>query len=500
MLKQDEPIKLILIFYAFLFFTSGRKIPEKCELITVTLCKNMPYNYTKLPNSMNHDNQKEINRILSDYGQLLQTRCSEYLQKFLCSLFVPFCTELDTFILPCQDLCLDSRQKCEKHMKEVGFGWPDILECDQFPQQDQQKYVCIPLETDYNDTLPDSTELLFTYKDVDSKEVEVDTTFKEQIILLLSTRHQILLYNVPTQDLITLHTGLDKGASIDFHYKEKYIFWAGEEDGRIHRATLTLDVLRDMRDFAETVQSNIESLAIDWVTDHIFWLESYPASLKVSTLDGNNPTKLHEFKKDRNHNEKVPKFLVIDPLAGFLFWVEFEGDVYTPGVSIERYDLRTHLKMTIFNISSDDLHNMGRPKGLALDMDIKRVYWTDARSESIQSIGYDGKNFNMLVTSPKFLGEPLALSKYKKNLFWSDDVTNSIGKTNIDNGRRPSFIETLTASEAIDLKVFHQDVQPTGKASYDIILISGTIVSNGNWNIILITFTISMFASLLSMY
>lgn len=58
-------------------------------------------------------------------------------------------------------------------MKEVGFGWPDILECNQFPQQNQQKYVCIPLETDYNDTLPDSTELLFTYKDVDSKEVEV---------------------------------------------------------------------------------------------------------------------------------------------------------------------------------------------------------------------------------------------------------------------------------------------------------------------------------------
>lgn len=59
--------------------------------------------------------------------------------------------------------------------------------------------------------------------------------------------------------------------------------------------------------------------------------------------------------------------------------MEFEGDVYTPGVSIERYDLRTHLKLTIFNISSDNLHNMGRPKGLALDMDIKRVYWTDAR-------------------------------------------------------------------------------------------------------------------------
>ena len=53
------------------------------------------------------------------------------------------------------------------------------------------------------------------------------------------------------------------------------------------------------------------------------------------------------------------------------------------------------------------------------------------RSESIQSIGYDGKNFNMLVTSPKFLGEPLALSKYKKNLFWSDDVTNSIGKVRL---------------------------------------------------------------------
>ena len=52
----------------------------------------------------------------------------------------------------------------------------------------------------------------------------------------------------------------------------------------------------------------------------------------------------------------------------------------------------------------------------------------------------------------------------------------------------------------IQLTWFHLFLLFSGKTSYDIILISGTVVSNGNWNIILITCTISMLASLLSMY
>lgn len=491
MFTLDDPIKFLLAITAYIHVTSGKGVPDKCEPITVNLCKNMPYNYTKLPNSMNHGDQKEINKIMLDYDQLLQTRCSEYLQKFLCSLFVPICTELDNFILPCKDLCFDSKKKCEKHMKGVGYSWPDILDCEKFPQKDQERYVCVPLEADNNNTVPDSTELWFAYKDVDSKEVEVDTSFKEQTILLLSTRNQISQYNVPTQDLITLYTGLDNGAVVDFHYTKQYIFWAGVGDRSIHRARLILDGLREELVFGETVQSNIESIAVDWLTDHLFWLESFPASLKVSTLNGINPTVLYDFGVKKNNNLKLPRFLAVDPLSGYLFWVEYQGDVYTPGVTIERFDLKTRAKMTIFNTSGDAVHSMGRPKGLALDLEKKRVYWTDASSESIQSIGYNGKSFKMLVTSEDFLGEPLALSKFRNNLFWSDDITNSIGTINIDNGKQPAFIETLTSSEAIDVKVFHADVQPEGKAPYEITLVvSQGNVSYGNLFLLYITITV----------
>lgn len=166
---RDEPIYIFILFAAFLCYTSGKSIPESCELITVKFCRNMPYNYTKLPNSLNHDNQGNIDKILSHFDPLVQMGCSKYLEKFLCSLYVPFCTELDTFILPCKDLCLDSKTNCEKHMKQYGYTWPKILDCNQYPVKD----ICIPLETDYNDTGFDSTDLLYTYTAVDSKEVSI---------------------------------------------------------------------------------------------------------------------------------------------------------------------------------------------------------------------------------------------------------------------------------------------------------------------------------------
>ncbi|XP_076088165.1 low-density lipoprotein receptor-related protein 1B-like [Mytilus galloprovincialis] len=466
MLYYDEPILLLCIFVTFLHLTLGRSVSDNCELITVKFCKSMPYNYTKLPNSLNHRNQDSIDKLLNHFDPLIQIECSENLQKFLCSLYVPICNDLDKFILPCRDLCMDTKTKCEKRMLSYGYKWPENLECSKFaekPTEEDMENLCIPLK-ESNDTGFDSTDLLFSYKDVDSKEIVVDTTFSEPIILLLSTWHQILLYDIPIRDTIPLHTGLEQGASIDFYYKEKLIFWAEEGDGRIQRASLTLDVFRDIREIVDASPANVESITVDWITRHLLWLESYPASLKASKLDGSDPTVIYTFSDVR----KVPKFLVIDPIAGYLFWIDSEGDLYAPGACIERFNLKNNERSTIFNISKDELHNMGRPKGLTLDMKAHKIYWTDARSESLQCTDYDGQNFQILVTNPNYLGEPLALSVYKTNLFWSDRDTKSIGKIDLKNGKKPSFIESLIESPATDLKVFHKDVQQKGKSHYTI--------------------------------
>lgn len=179
MLYYDEPILLRFIFVTFLHLTLGRSVSDNCELITVKFCKSMPYNYTKLPNSLNHRNQDSIDKLLNHFDPLIQIECSENLQKFLCSLYVPICNDLDKFILPCRDLCMDTKTKCEKRMLSYGYKWPENLECSKFaekPTEEDMENLCIPLK-ESNDTGFDSTDLLFSYKDVDSKEIAVGELF-----------------------------------------------------------------------------------------------------------------------------------------------------------------------------------------------------------------------------------------------------------------------------------------------------------------------------------
>ena len=61
---------------------------------------------------------------------------------FLCSLFAPVC--LDRLIYPCRSLCEAVQQGCEQRMLTYGFPWPKMLECSQFPHDND---MCIPPQT-----------------------------------------------------------------------------------------------------------------------------------------------------------------------------------------------------------------------------------------------------------------------------------------------------------------------------------------------------------------
>ena len=57
---------------------------------------------------------------------------------FLCSLFAPVC--LDQPVYPCRSLCDAIKAGCEDRMLSYGYPWPDLLRCDQYPDNTD---VCI---------------------------------------------------------------------------------------------------------------------------------------------------------------------------------------------------------------------------------------------------------------------------------------------------------------------------------------------------------------------
>lgn len=114
---------------------------NKCEPITISICKNIPYNMTIMPNLFGHTRQEEAGYEVYQFAPLVKVGCSPDLQFFLCLLYVPLCTILDHPIPPCRSLC-ESARVCETVMKTFRLDWPENLECSKFPEDGTEK-LCV---------------------------------------------------------------------------------------------------------------------------------------------------------------------------------------------------------------------------------------------------------------------------------------------------------------------------------------------------------------------
>lgn len=107
------------------------------------LCHGIEYQNMRLPNLLGHETMKEVLEQAGAWIPLVMKQCHPDTKKFLCSLFAPVCLDdLDETIQPCHSLCVQVKDRCAPVMSAFGFPWPDMLECDRFPQDND---LCIPL-------------------------------------------------------------------------------------------------------------------------------------------------------------------------------------------------------------------------------------------------------------------------------------------------------------------------------------------------------------------
>ncbi|GJQ78899.1 GPRFZ2 [Trypoxylus dichotomus] len=117
---------------------------SKCEEITIPMCINIGYNYTRMPNELNHDNQEEAGLEVHQFWPLVEIKCSPDLKFFLCSMYTPICLkDYPKPLPPCRGLCQRARNGCEPIMQQYGFKWPERMECEQFPQFGDPEKLCM---------------------------------------------------------------------------------------------------------------------------------------------------------------------------------------------------------------------------------------------------------------------------------------------------------------------------------------------------------------------
>lgn len=134
-------IALVLAPLAVVF---GEPVLRTCEPIHVDLCKGLGYNYTGMPNLGGNELQQEADYTLKTFSPLIQYGCSSQLKLFLCSVYVPMCTEkVANPIGPCRGLCESVRSRCYPVLQGFGFPWPDALNCSRFPEENNHEHMCM---------------------------------------------------------------------------------------------------------------------------------------------------------------------------------------------------------------------------------------------------------------------------------------------------------------------------------------------------------------------
>ena len=117
---------------------------NRCEEITIPMCRGIGYNMTSMPNELNHDTQEEAGLEVHQFWPLVEIKCSPDLKFFLCSMYTPICIQEYNKPLPaCRSVCERARTGCAPLMQHYGFSWPERMACERLPVQGDPENLCM---------------------------------------------------------------------------------------------------------------------------------------------------------------------------------------------------------------------------------------------------------------------------------------------------------------------------------------------------------------------
>lgn len=107
----------------------------RCQELMIPMCRGLGYDSVIMPNLLGHSTQDDAGLEVHQYFPLVKVQCSPHLRMFLCTIYAPVCTILETPVPPCRQLCLAAKDGCEHIMSNFGFQWPESLDCNKFPTE-----------------------------------------------------------------------------------------------------------------------------------------------------------------------------------------------------------------------------------------------------------------------------------------------------------------------------------------------------------------------------
>ena len=96
------------------------------------------------------------------------------------------------------------------------------------------------------------------------------------------------------------------------------------------------------------------------------------------------------------------------------------------------------------------------PNGLTLDLSSKRMYWIDARSDSIHTANYDGSDPREILRGHEHLSHPFAISLFESHVYWTDWRSNAVLRADKWRAENVEVIDKVTSVTFLPMLLYNR--------------------------------------------
>ncbi|KFP00828.1 Low-density lipoprotein receptor-related protein 2, partial [Calypte anna] len=241
--------------------------------------------------------------------------------------------------------------------------------------------------------------------------------------LLVAMQSEVLSYGLRSgHEEVLLTTDKERVVfSLDYDLMERKVYWMdlatesirwqGLDSGK--KGTLVKGVRSDC-------------IAVDWVGRNLYWTDGAAGQVLAIRL-GAAWRGIPEYTVVMDGDLDQPHSLVLQPLAGLLYWSEVGSHPRLMEATMDGSRWRVLLAQ-----------GLGWPTALALDLPTWRIFWLDEKMGSIGSARLDGTSVKVLQLG--WVQNPFAAAVCEGQLYWSERKAWSVQQVDKASGKNRTVL------------------------------------------------------------
>lgn len=140
----------------------------------------------------------------------------------------------------------------------------------------------------------------------------------------------------------------------------------------------------------------------------------------------------------------IIRSIVLNPKAGFLYYSTWASENSLGQIMISWMD-GTHRSVFV-DVCADKSKctDIQWPSSLTIDQMHRKLYWCDPRLETIERIGLDGKNREVILQRGSITHvSPFSMAFHSNDIYFTDISSGNITKFNLKDANHQEYVDYL---------------------------------------------------------